>query len=519
MNSHHGRSMPGHGAPVRSTRRAGKEFRALGWLLRHPLFVLVPAALLAALIHFGPLPVGATLAGLVLMVLAWWRGHPPSFDRHAAPRIRTAARRWGAYRGGRWRGVLADCDLVKEDRRSGDTLYPAVARVRSITPTLDALTVRMVRGQDVTFWTERLPALADALCAHRVAVTRSAPGRLSMVVEREMPFRFPIDPTVIPASVSAVDFASVPIGEDEYGEPFYMPVRGKHVLGVGESGAGKSSLVWNPLRALAPAIRTGVVRVWCVDLKGGTETDRGAELFYRWAITGEAAKELLTKFRDSMVERQEQMRLAGTRQNTITRQTPLDILIIDELAMITAYGDKWIVRDCLNLLAEILTQGRAADHTVWAMVQEPTKDVVDVRDLFTIKLCLGVSTASHVDMALGEGARERGALADEIPGDPAHAGIGFAILPGSRLPVRFRLGWVQDRDIDELVRRGSPIPLPDGPVVIPNSPNDDSTSGDDVPALEIAEAPTARVRHTYSDDDTHEDAADTGYATDPDDEN
>ena len=37
-------------------------------------------------------------------------------------------------------------------------------------------------------------------------------------------------------------------------------------------------------------------------------------------------------------------------------------------------------------------------------------------------------------MVLGDGARERGALADEIPGDPRHAGIGYIVDPGSRLP-------------------------------------------------------------------------------------
>ena len=108
--------------------------------------------------------------------------------------------------------------------------------------------------------------------------------------------------------------------------------------------------------------------------------------------------------------------------------------MIDELAMLTAYGDRSTVRDALRLLAEVLTQGRAADHGVAGYVQEPTKDVVDVRELFDTRICLGVTAASHVDMALGDGARDRGALADEIPGDPAHAGIGFVIDTGSRLP-------------------------------------------------------------------------------------
>ena len=124
--------------------------------------------------------------------------------------------------------------------------------------------------------------------------------------------------------------------------------------------------------------------------------------------------------------------------------------------MATAYGDRSTVREALRLLAEILTQGRAADCSVMAFVQEPSKDVVEVRDLFTTKICLGVTTAVHVDMALGDGARDKGALADEIPGDEAHAGIGFAIAPGSRLPVRLRAGLVTDRDIAELVATCAP---------------------------------------------------------------
>jgi hypothetical protein len=57
---------------------------------------------------------------------------------------------------------------------------------------------------------------------------------------------------------------------------------------------------------------------------------------------------------------------------------------------------------------------------------------------------------SHVDMVLGDGARERGALADEIPGDDAHAGIGFVIDPSSRLPIRF--GRLRHRRRDRRTR-------------------------------------------------------------------
>ena len=210
---------------------------------------------------------------------------------------------------------------------------------------------------------------------------------------------------------------------------------------VGASGAGKSSLLWNPLRAAGPMIRDRLLRLWMIDLKGGTETDRGEALFHRWATTLDDAVELLTDFRDSMLARQQRMREQHVRRCEITAETPVraaDRSTSWRCSPPTATAAR--VREALRLLAEVLTQGRAADHGVAAYVQEPTKDVVDVRDLFDTRICLGVTTASHVDMALGEGARDRGALADEIPGDPHHAGIGFVIDPITRLPIRFRAG-------------------------------------------------------------------------------
>ncbi|MGI9002259.1 MAG: FtsK/SpoIIIE domain-containing protein [Pseudonocardia sp.] len=439
-----------------ATRSTGTEIRALVWLVRHPAFALVPILGVWAVALWGATAVLSGLGGLLAGFLIWWRAHPPTYDRWIAPRVRTIWRRWTTYRGRRWRGVLTDCDLTRENRRTGAVLCPRVLRVRAVTPSIDTLSVRIVRGQDPNTFTEKMPALADALGAHRVAVTRARPGVLSMVVERRMPFPHVIDAAPIPATSDLVDLRALDVGDNERGEPFTIRVRGKHLLVVGASGAGKGSLLWNPLRAMGPMIRDGLVRVWTVDLKGGTETDRGAPLFHRWATTFDDALDLLAEFRDSMVARQAWMREHKIRACEISRETPVELLVIDELAMLTAYGDRSGVREALRLLAEILTQGRAADHTVMGYVQEPSKDVVDVRDLFTTRICLGVTAASHVDMALGDGARDRGALADQIPGDEAHAGIGFVIDSRSRLPVRFRAGWVSDDEIDELAARCAP---------------------------------------------------------------
>src|SRR3712207_1878461 len=90
----------GRGSAVRtSTRRTGAELRALAWVVRHPLFALLPLAAVLAVRQWGAVAVGHGTAGLVAVLLVWWRAHPASFDRWAAPRIRSGWRRWTVYRG------------------------------------------------------------------------------------------------------------------------------------------------------------------------------------------------------------------------------------------------------------------------------------------------------------------------------------------------------------------------------------------------------------------------------------
>jgi DNA segregation ATPase FtsK/SpoIIIE, S-DNA-T family len=123
--------------------------------------------------------------------------------------LRSGWRRWTVYRGSRWRGVLEDCDLTRENRRTGHVLVPRIVRFRSVTPSIDTLTVALVRGQDLLTWTDRAPALADALGAHRVAVSRARPGRLHVVIERDMPFARMLDAPTIPATADEVDLAAL----------------------------------------------------------------------------------------------------------------------------------------------------------------------------------------------------------------------------------------------------------------------------------------------------------------------
>ncbi|MGB6163021.1 MAG: FtsK/SpoIIIE domain-containing protein [Pseudonocardiaceae bacterium] len=84
------------------------------------------------------------------------------------------------------------------------------------------------------------------------------------------------------------------IGRTETGRPWLLRLADRHILVAGVSDAGKSSVMWAVLRALAPWIRAGVVQVFGIDPKGGMELGRAEGLFHTVVCTnGAEAVELL----------------------------------------------------------------------------------------------------------------------------------------------------------------------------------------------------------------------------------
>ena len=313
--------------------------------------------------------------------------------------------------------------------------------------------------------------LASALGADVISIEKTKPRVLAITLVHGNPFDDVIPPADIPGEIEDVDLKAIELGDTEFGEIWTEPLVGHHWLISGATGSGKGSLLWNPLRAMGPMIRDRIARIWMIDPKGGMETERGRPLFYRYATSADDETEyddgdgpddidamlaVLYEFRDAMKERQETLRQQKKRKFTASAETPFEVLMIDELAMLTALGGRRATIMAVNkVLAEILTQGRACGFSIVAYVQEPTKDIVPVRDLFTRRISLRTGSASYVDMVLGEDARLRGALADEIPEEGCE-GIGYRTSEKSRNPIRVRAGYSTDEDIDELVRLCNP---------------------------------------------------------------
>jgi hypothetical protein len=82
-------------------------------------------------------------------------------------------------------------------------------------------------------------------------------------------------------------------------------------------------------------------------------------------------------------------------------------------------------------LATLTTQGRAVGYAVVAALQDPRKEVMPIRNLFPDRIAMRLDEPEQVDMVLGDGARDRGALADLISTNEAPA----RPLRACRLPL------------------------------------------------------------------------------------
>jgi S-DNA-T family DNA segregation ATPase FtsK/SpoIIIE len=282
------------------------------------------------------------------------------------------------------------------------------------------------------------------------------PGRIWLKFSRGDPLA-EVVPAIDPEQ--SPNIAALPVGRREDGRAWQVRLLGTHLLIAGATGSGKGSVVWSLVRAMGPAIRDGAVHLWAVDPKGGMELTPGAGLFSRFAYAdGASMVELLEDAVAFMRDRAERLRREGQRLHAPTPGDPLVVVVVDEMAALTAYvGDRDLKKRAEAALQLLLSQGRAPGVLVVAAVQDPGKDVVTFRDLFPARVALRLLEDVQVDMVLGRAARQHGAECDQIP--PSLPGVGYVVLEGVREPVRVRAAYVSDEDLTETVRAYSPRPV------------------------------------------------------------
>jgi DNA segregation ATPase FtsK/SpoIIIE, S-DNA-T family len=232
-----------------------------------------------------------------------------------------------------------------------------------------ALAVTLVSGQSAADFENRADNLAHSYAAITCRVRTAVPGSVVLELVRRDALA-----AIIPAlPVHPVpDLKGLPVGRREDGTPWLIRLHGTHLLIAGSTGAGKGSVIWGLLRALTPAIRSGLVQVLAADPKL-MELAFGRELFHQY----ESAPEAITVMLETTVERMplRAASLAGRqRDHQPTTEHPFVIVLVDEVAFLAAYQADRKLRDrTLAALATLTTQGRAVGYCVVAALQDPAR--------------------------------------------------------------------------------------------------------------------------------------------------
>lgn len=465
---------------------------AVWFALRHPRTTALVAAGVAAYVYLGPNGLAAAAVVLAALLALWWWLDRASFDWCLlGPWRRATCYSW------RWAKAIPMCGLDRPfrpthtafdevdllERPPSRRYLPRLGRVRS-DQWCDRVSVRLLNGQHPGMYEDCTDHLAHTFGAMACRVESPRPGRVVLVFQHRDRLAGLVPALPIP---EFPDLSDLPIGVLEDSRPWTVPLAGSHLLVAGATGSGKGSVVWSLIRAMAPCVHDGTVQVWAADPKGGMELGPGAPMFTRFAFdTPAGMADLFDEAVELMDRRKQRMQAEGRRKHTPTVIEPLVVVVVDEMAFLTAYmPDQKLRKRITNSLAVLLTQGRAVGFVVVAALQDPRKEVAALRDLFPRRIALRLTEPEQTRLVLGPGAHERGAECENIPeGLP---GIGYQIIDGLPHPLRARAGWVTDDDIAAMVER---YPARRGDVIDTTATPADTTVID-LPSLPDDEEPGA----------------------------
>ena len=340
------------------------------FLFRHPVLVLavIVGVLMWRVIGWLGLVVLAVSIAAVLVVWRW--RFPASFSRFIGAPARGQWRAWHYRR--RWAAVMTIGRLAPVYQ--GRVLLPVLGKV-SATRFTDRVPVRLVSGQSAADFAARADNLAHGFGAMLCRIRSASPGALVLEFVRRDALAAIIPALAIPARV---DLRALPVGRREDGLVWLVRVHGTHVLIAGATGAGKASLLWSIVRALLPAMVAGLVRVWAADPKL-MELAYGRAIFDRYGRYAATPEAIVAMLEDAVAQMQARAAIfAGKhREHTPTIEHPFIVILVDEVAFLTAYLSDRAIRDRIKAaLATLTTQGRAVGYCVVAALQDPRKEVM-----------------------------------------------------------------------------------------------------------------------------------------------
>lgn len=387
------------------------------WLWRHTrwVFIVTVLAFVFALLAGQDVGVMTVVVGWIIPAVGlslWQRHHPMSYEKRVAGPLRR--RRYRKWARDSWRAIAKGCGLgvthtVNRSNLRGERWTEKVTRVPALksvqaTDTALFITARALVGQTSDDLAAIAPAVGDAAAAQSSRARIVGPGMVRFELRMREHLAEAITAQVpVPPESGKVWIDYVDAGRREDGSDWWLRLVERHTLVTGCAGSGKGSMVWGVACNLAPAVASGLVRLYGIDLKYGVELSMGRRLFSALATNEDQALRMLERLDDLVRERGDAM--AGkSRSHVASLDAPFVVLIIDELASLTAYmSDATAKKEADRLLRSILSKGRAMGVVVIGAIQDPRKEAIPARGLFTQTVALRLRSASETTMVLGEG--------------------------------------------------------------------------------------------------------------------
>jgi S-DNA-T family DNA segregation ATPase FtsK/SpoIIIE len=429
-----------------------KLSRLYRWELA-PLGAFLVSFLLGLSQGFPPI-VSALLgvAGGTYLAVKWW--NPAAWAIHQE--ARTMQRALDAW-------ALHAEHLGLAPIRDGKADPPRIIKADKL-PGGFRLTFALPAGVTPTMFEQKAEAIAGAFRGSSAQVHRQRRAdrvRLTVVGKNDPLFLAPPAPTPFLELEAGRDPSSpLPVGFASSGELVTVELAERSFLIGGSPGSGKSVAVQQIVAGAALSKHT---ELWLIDPKGGVELLSFWEACATRSETSDrtAVMEMLTELQEVMDARYVRLREQGLRRITPSAETPLIVLVIDELAFFTAATGKLKTEaaDFSTALLDLVARGRAAGVVPVLVTQKPSAQVVPtaIRDLCSTRFAFRCGNNAQSDTILGDKMALAGYDASTIATDSQ--GLGLLLGETGKEAQRFRSFWLQDDHLRDLAKRAEEFRL------------------------------------------------------------